>query len=154
MLPLVLQSQSEQGLPVSSSMLVNRSRKAWQGVCVPDCWMTGNLLSWQTWSLQTDLGTSVLNCPMHPRAGLGLCSVQATSRAWVWSEELQMCPTLFHPYMLLTASSPTGSQGEGSIEVQLGSSRATPPCTHCQGHSPSLLEQQGVTAGMWMVLAM
>lgn len=68
--------------------------------------MSANLLSWQTWSLQTDLGISVLNCPMRPGADFGLCSVQATPRGWVRSEEHQMCPTLFHPYMLLTASSP------------------------------------------------
>lgn len=43
---------------------------------------------------------------MRPGADFGLCSVQATPRGWVRSEEHQMCPTLFHPYMLLTASSP------------------------------------------------
>lgn len=44
MFPLVLWNQSEQGLPVSSSMLVNRSRKP-GGVCVPECWVSANLLS-------------------------------------------------------------------------------------------------------------
>lgn len=115
---------------------------------MPECWVSGNLLSRQTWSLQTDLCTSVLIRLMHPGADFGLCSVQAAPRGRACSEELQMCPTLFHPYMLLDHLSPrTGSHTEGSIEVQPGSGRATPPCTHCQGHSPSLLEQQDVKAG-------